>query len=80
MSGVPNIKSPLWPIPGTTFDSATPAISGDTSATKPASGPAMPISNNTRLDKIAERIRINAPRVPIKVGAGRKYGSEASTR
>ena len=80
MSGVPNTRSPLWPMPGTTFESAIPAISGDTSATKPARGPAMPISNSTRLERIAERIRIKAPMVPIKLGNGMKNGRVTSTR
>jgi hypothetical protein len=32
-----------------------------------------------RFEKIADRMRMNAPNVPVSVGAGRKYGRLAST-
>ena len=55
--------------------------SAGTATAKPASGPAMPTSNNWRLRRIGWRIRMNAPSVPINVnGAGMKYGSDALTR
>ena len=56
-----------------------PIASAGSRKTKPASGPATPISNRMRLEKIAERMRMNAPKVPVSVGAGRKYGRLAST-
>src|SRR5215472_15522722 len=47
--------------------------------TNPAMGPAMPISNRSRRLRMGERMRMNAPRVPIKVGAGMKNGQVANT-
>jgi hypothetical protein len=79
-SGVPNTRSPRVLIPGTTFDNEIPAAIGHTSSANPASGPAMPISNRIRFEKIADRMRMKAPSVPMSVGAGRKNGSVASTR
>ena len=32
------------------------------------------------LVRIGSRILMNAPSVPVRIGAGRKYGSDASTR
>ena len=61
ISGVPKISSPRVAIPGTTFDIETPTASGQISTANPASGPPMPISNRMRLDRIAERMRMNAP-------------------
>ena len=45
----------------------------------PAIGPAAPISTSAKRFLIGDRILINAPKVPIKVGAGTKYGKVAST-
>ena len=57
-----------------------PMKSAGTANTKPASGPAMPMSNNIRLVGIGSRIRMNAPSVPVSTnGIGMKNGSEAST-
>ena len=47
--------------------------------TNPAIGPAIPISNNAVRERIGERIRMTAPMVPIRVGAGMKNGSVAYT-
>ncbi len=80
INGVPNRSSPRSPIPGTILDSETPTAIGQINKANPASGPAMPMSNRMRLDKIAERMRMKAPSVPISVGAGMKNGSVASTR
>ena len=78
--GVPNTSSPCAAIPGAILDIATPAAIGISSATNPASGPAIPMSNRIFFERIADRMRMNAPSVPISVGAGIKNGSVTSTR
>ena len=62
-----------------TCESRSPNHSTGTATTNPAMGPAMPMSNKQRLESTAERIRMKAPMVPIRVGAGMKYGRETST-
>ena len=57
-----------------------PTNSAGTAKAKPASGPAMPMSNNMRLVGIGSRILMKAPSVPVSTsGIGMKKGSEAST-
>ena len=46
----------------------------------PAIGPATPMSSSMARVRMGERIRMNAPSVPNKVGDGRKNGKLASTR
>ena len=55
---------PWCAIPGITLENAMPIASAGSRKTNPASGPAMPISNRMRFEKIAERMRMNAPKVP----------------
>src|SRR5689334_249477 len=59
----------------------TPITAIGSATTKPANGPASPMSNNARREGIAERILINAPKVPARNsgGAGMKYGGVAFT-
>ena len=40
----------------------------------PTSGPEAPTSNSARVERIGERMRRNAPNVPMRVGAGIKKG------
>ena len=47
--------------------------------TNPAIGPAMPMSNSCARERMGERMRMNAPKVPISVGAGIKNGRVAFT-
>ena len=58
-------------MPGITLENAMPTASAGTRKTKPASGPAIPISKSARREKMGDRIRMNAPNVP-KTGDGRK--------
>ena len=46
-------------MPGTILDIDTPMASGQISTAKPAKGPAMPMSNRMRLERMAERMRMN---------------------
>ena len=47
--------------------------SAGTATTNPAIGPAMPMSNSATFDGMRERMRMNAPSVPVSgSGAGRK--------
>src|SRR2546422_8959535 len=66
---------------GTTVDHRSPRISTGTVATKPAMGPAAPMSMSARRVRGSERSRITAPSVPITEsnGAGMKKGQVAST-
>ena len=63
---------------GTTCDRASPTKSAGTATTKPAIGPAAPMSNSIGLVGIRWRMRMKAPNVPVIAGAGRKYGFETS--
>jgi hypothetical protein len=57
-----------------------PMTSAGTATTKPAIGPAIPMSNSIRLLGIGSRMRMKAPSVPVSTsGKGRKNGSDAST-
>ena len=76
--GVPKTKSPSNAIPGIIFEYAMPMANAGMTNRKPASGPAIPTSNSCRFVGIADRMRMKAPKVPISVGAGRKYGRLAS--
>ena len=58
---------------------ARPANMVGTATTKPAMGPAMPISKRAARDSMKPPMRMNAPRVPISVGAGMKKGRVART-
>ena len=54
--------------------------SAGTATTNPAIGPAMPMSKSATFEGMRERMRMNAPSVPVSgSGAGRKYGRVAST-
>ena len=54
--------------------------SAGTATTNPAIGPAMPMSKSATLVGMRDRIRMNAPSVPVNgSGAGRKYGGDTST-
>ena len=54
--------------------------SAGTATTKPAIGPAMPMSNNATLFGMRDLMRMNAPSVPVRTtGAGRKNGRVATT-
>jgi hypothetical protein len=60
---------------------AIPASMAGTATTKPAIGPATPTSKRIGLVRMAPRMRMKAPSVPVKLlGKGRKNGSDASTR
>ena len=65
-------------MPGITLENASPMANIGASTMKPASGPEIPMSNNTSLEWICERTRMNAPNVPIP-GDGTKYGGLAFT-
>ena len=65
---------------GACFDSINPTNIAGTAKTNPAIGPAIPMSNNACRERIGDLIRMNAPMVPISVGAGTKKGSVAYTR
>ena len=45
--GVPKVMSPRWAMPGITREAAMPRIAAGSMQRKPASGPAIPTSNNT---------------------------------
>ena len=64
----------------TIFEYAKPTPSAGRRNANPASGPATPTSKSSRREKMGARIRMNAPKVPTNVGAGRKYGRDASMR
>ena len=64
---------------GIGLDSANPQSSTGSATRKPAIGPAMPISNSALRERMGDLMRISAPKVPISVGAGMKYGSVAYT-
>jgi hypothetical protein len=57
-------------MPGIAFDQPSDSTSNATATTNPAIGPAMPMSNRARRERIGERIRMTAPMVPISVGIG----------
>ena len=59
----------------------SPTNKAGVATTNPAIGPAIPMSKSMRFVGIFSRIRMNAPSVPVsRIGAGRKYGSDALTR
>ena len=60
-------------------DSPSDATSTPHATTKPAIGPAIPMSKSAVRDRIGERMRMNAPMVPIRVGNGMKNGKVAFT-
>jgi hypothetical protein len=62
---------------GRTLDRARPAINAGRARMNPVKGPATPISKSSFLRVMGDLIRIKAPRVPMRVGAGMKYGSVA---
>ncbi len=64
---------------GIALDNASDGIRTAVATMNPAIGPAIPMSNSADRERIAERIQINAPNVPINVGAGIKNGSVAYT-
>src|SRR5208282_2866909 len=68
---------------GVTCDHSRLIIIAASATTKPAHGPAAPISNIARRLRGSDLIRIKAPKVPIEIGKGRKagikYGRLAST-
>ena len=64
---------------GTRSEKITPMRVIGIASTTPASGPAAPISNKALRLGINGDMRIKAPIVPNKNGAGMKYGSEAGT-
>ena len=58
---------------GVSRERLRPATNVGTATTKPANGPATPMSKRIGLVLIGPRIRMNAPRVPVrKIGAGIK--------
>lgn len=64
---------------GTRSDRRIPTASTGSATTNPASGPAMPMSNSARRVGIGERMRMTAPKVPMRGGPGRKWGQVAHT-
>jgi hypothetical protein len=80
---LPSCNPPLEVSSGDTSESLSPIATASTASTAPAHGPAAPISNITRRVRAGDRIRINAPKVPMKKtdgrGAGMKYGGLTST-
>ena len=62
------------------FEKVNAKANTTTATTNPAIGPAMPMSNSAARERMGERMRMNAPNVPISVGAGMKKGSVAQTR
>ena len=64
---------------GIGFENGKANINTVTATTNPAIGPAIPISKSAARERIGERMRMNAPSVPINVGAGMKKGNVAFT-
>ena len=60
-------------------ETSRPISMAGTAKINPAIGPAMPISKSAERDGIYERMRMKAPSVPMRVGAGIKNGSVAET-
>ncbi len=60
--------------PGITLACRTPNANAGKATRNPTKGPEAPTSNSARVDRIGERIMMNAPNVPISVGAGIKNG------
>ena len=71
-SGSPKIQTS--PVVGTLnrVERLTPMNSTGIATRNPAIGPAMPMSNSSRLLGMGCRMRMKAPRVPANNGAGRK--------
>ena len=74
IGGLPNRIAAFSCTPGTIFEVAIAYAMVGTASTKPAMGPAIPISNKARRVVMGARIRRNAPNVPNRVGAGMKAG------
>jgi len=68
--GLPNTIGALACAPGIIFEEAIAYAMAGTAIRNPTTGPARPTSNNARRVVIGERMRMNAPNVPNKVGAG----------
>ena len=64
---------------GSTDDRRIPMINTGPATTIPASGPLKPRSKRAFLVGIGDFTFITAPNVPMRVGAGTKYGNVAST-
>src|SRR5215813_1956206 len=79
-SGYPNSMPGGAAPAGATCDKPSEKSKTGNATANPAIGPAMPISKSTLREGSGERIRINAPMVPNKVGNGMKKGSVAATR
>jgi len=63
---------------GTTLDRDRPMNRAGRARMKPVSGPAAPMSNSCCFLVMGDLILMNAPNVPIRVGAGMKNGRVAS--
>ncbi len=63
----------------TTVDISNPRNRAGIVTMNPAIGPAAPISRSARLLTMGDFILMKAPKVPMNVGAGIKYGKVAST-
>ena len=61
------------------FDNVSANAKATMATTKPAMGPAIPISNNVARERMGDRMRMNAPNVPMSVGAGIRKGRVAYT-
>src|SRR2546427_7199633 len=70
MIELPNSIPPDELSSGVTGDQCSPAIIATSATANPAHGPAAPISNIARRVRGSDRIRINAPNVPIEIGDG----------
>jgi len=70
--GSPNSIVPSETVIGANFDQVRPKYRAGTDKMKPVSGPLAPISNNSSRLVSGDLMRIKAPKVPIKVGAGMK--------
>src|SRR3972149_101591 len=80
-SGSPSSSPPKSGGRTATRDIAMPTNSAGTANRKPAIGPAMPMSNTTRLLAIGSRMRMKAPKVAVRTPqAGGKKGRDAATR
>ena len=72
-NGSPSMISPgSFSGSGVTRESRRPPKSAGTATTKPAIGPAAPMSKSIALVGIRCRMRMKAPTVPARNGAGRK--------
>ena len=80
MSGELNCNCEFATNSGACLESINPMNIAGTAKKNPAIGPAIPISNKARREGMGDLILMNAPRVPINVGAGTKKGSVAYTR